>query len=163
MRPSPPHPKKTHGLKRGGRRRPVLCGSQRRFTRRPRLASVSSWVFSAATFRGWSPRLRNFSLRRCRSVYNSALARGEERLWGSSHALEPGVMYTTIVSVYTTASVFSNPARGPTVFSRSCCFIVRSPKKGNEIQRCWRLYELSCCASDGPDLLIRHASMISFS
>jgi hypothetical protein len=26
-------------------------------------------------------------------------------------------MYTTIVSVYTTASVFSNPARGPTVFT----------------------------------------------
>ncbi len=48
-------------------------------------------------------------------------------------------------------------------FYRSCCFIARSPKKGNEIQRCWRLYELSCCASNGPDLLIRHASIISFS
>jgi hypothetical protein len=36
-------------------------------------------------------------------------------------------------------------------------------EKGNEIQRCWRLYELSCCASNGPDLLIRHASIISYS
>ena len=52
--------------------------------------------------------MRNFSSRRCRSVYNSALARGEERLWDSSHALEPGDMYTSIVSVYTTAS----PDRG---------------------------------------------------
>ncbi len=48
-------------------------------------------------------------------------------------------------------------------FCRSCCFIARSPKKGNEIQRCWRLCELSCCASNGPDLLIRHASIISYS
>jgi hypothetical protein len=48
-------------------------------------------------------------------------------------------------------------------FYRSCCFIARSPKKGNEIQRCWRLYELSCRASNGPDLLIRHASIISYS
>jgi hypothetical protein len=40
-----------------------------------------------------------------------------KRLWDSSHALEPGDMYTSIVFVYTTASVFSNPARGPTVFT----------------------------------------------
>ena len=39
------------------------------------------------------------------------------RLWDSSHALEPGDMYTSIVFVYTTASVFSNPARGSTVFT----------------------------------------------
>ncbi len=39
------------------------------------------------------------------------------RLWDSSHALEPGDLYTTVVFVYTTASDFSNPARGPTVFT----------------------------------------------
>ncbi len=40
------------------------------------------------------------------------------RLWASSHALEPGDLHTTIVFVYTTASDFSNPARGgPTVFT----------------------------------------------
>jgi len=33
--------------------------------------------FLPRSLRGWSPRLRNFSSRRCRSVYNSALARGE--------------------------------------------------------------------------------------
>ena len=81
---------------------------------------------------------------------------------GFSHALEPGGMYTSIVFVYTTASDFSNPARCPTVFT-SCCFIARSSKKGNEIQRCWRLYELLCCASNGPDLLIRRVSIISYS
>jgi hypothetical protein len=41
--------------------------------------------------------------------------------------------------------------------------VLVTPTKGNEIQRCWRLYELSCCASNGPDLLIRHASIISHS
>jgi hypothetical protein len=40
---------------------------------------------------------------------------------------------------------------------------LRSAQKGNEIQRCWRLYEILCCASNGPDLLIRHASIISYS
>jgi hypothetical protein len=35
-------------------------------------------------------------------------------------------------------------------------------EKGNEIQRCWRLYEF-CRASNGPDLLIRHVSSIWYS
>ena len=48
-------------------------------------------------------------------VVLSACAR-RVRLWISSYALEPGGMYTSIVFVYTTASVFSNPARGPTGF-----------------------------------------------
>ena len=102
-------------MREGGKGR--CCEAPSSVTRRPRLASVSSWVFSAAIAPGLVTSFAKLSLRRCRSVYNSALARGEERLWDSSHALEPGDMYTTIVSVYTTASVFSNPARGPTVFT----------------------------------------------
>ena len=49
-------------------------------------------------------------------VHRNACVR-RMRLWDSSHALEPGDMYTAIVFVYTTASDFSNPARGPTVFT----------------------------------------------
>ncbi len=33
----------------------------------------------------------------------------------------------------------------------------------DEIQRCWRLYEFFCRASNGPDLLIRHVSSIWYS
>ncbi len=86
-------------------------------SRRPHTSSVSSCVFFCRIAPGLVTSFAKLSLRRCRSVYNSALARGEERLWDSSHDLEPGDMHTTIVSVYTTASVFSNPARGPTVFT----------------------------------------------
>ena len=39
------------------------------------------------------------------------------RLWDSSHDLEPGDMHTSIVFDYTTASDFSNPTHGPTVFT----------------------------------------------
>ena len=153
---------KTHGLKNeGGRRRPVLW-ARTPVTRRPHPASISSWFFFCRhRVRSWSPGLRTFSLRRCRSVYNSALARGEERLWDSSHALEPGDMHTTIR--LHDGECLQQPRARSHGFYRSCCFIARSPKKGNEIQRCWRLYELLCCASNGSDLLIRHVSIISYS
>ena len=72
-------------------------------------------------------------------------------------------MYTSVF-VYTTASVTlnSNPARGPTDLPESLLTVRSLVKKGNEIQRCWRLYEF-CRASNGPDLLIRHVSCIWYS
>ena len=108
---------KAHGLKmrEGGEGR--CCEAPSSVIRRPRLASVSSWVFSAATFRGWSPRFAKLFFAPLPKRVNLCACARRKRLWDSSHALEPGEMYTTIVSVYTTASVFSNPARGPTVFT----------------------------------------------
>ena len=109
--------KKTHGLKT---RRAAKAGAVRLAVSVNSTSSSCLGVFLGIFCRhvpGLVTSFAKLSLRRCRSVYNSALARGEERLWDSSHALEPGNMYTTIVSVYTTASVFSNPARGPTVFT----------------------------------------------
>ena len=68
----------------------------------------------------------------------------------------------TVELTVTVTMLFLRPSR-PHELCQWCLFIARSPKKGNEIQRCWRLYEFLCCASNGPDLLIRHVSIISYS
>ena len=61
---------------------------------------------------------------------------------------------------------FSNPARGPTDLPPEITGVAaHSPlvEKGNEIQRCWRLYEFLYRARNGPDLLIRRVSSIWYS
>ena len=62
-------------------------------------------------------------------------------------------MYASVF-VYTTASVTSATPRADKRFSRSTAVVANSParlKRGNEIQRCWRLYEFYGHASSGPD------------
>ena len=105
----------------------ALAASQERCTRcrsalgpvsrRPHTFSVSFECFCAAIAPGFGHRVANFVFAPSpkRVVLNACARR--MRLWVSSHALEPGGMYTSVVFVYTTASDFSNPARGPTVFT----------------------------------------------
>ena len=58
------------------------------------------------------------------------------------------------------------PPAVPALHDRTCKTqrLDRPVKKGNEFQRCWRLYEF-CRASNGPDsdLLIRHWHVSSIS
>ncbi len=76
---------------------------------------------------------------------------------------EPGDMYTSVF-VYTVDGErdFSNPARGPTDLPDWLLTVRSLVKKGNEIQRCWRLYE-PCrrATSNGSDLLIRYVTVSS--
>jgi hypothetical protein len=87
------------------------------------------------------------------------------RLRDSSHTLEPGDMCTSVF-VYTTARVtrvvvtecdfkeVQQPRARTHGFTGVAAHVVHSLiKKGNEIQRCWRLYEL-CRARNGPGLLV---------
>ena len=64
------------------------------------VTSIANFLFCAVTEACKTQRLRE-----------------ENAVWDSFHALEPGDKYSSNVFVYTTASVFSNPARGPTVFT----------------------------------------------
>ncbi len=66
-------------------------------------------------------------------------------------SLEPGDMYASVF-VKTTASVTSATPRADPRINR---VVAHSPlvEKGNEIQRCSRLYELTCRVSTGTVLL----------
>ncbi len=68
-------------------------------------------------------------------------------------------------SVYTAASVTSAAARAdPRIYRSSRSQSARWSKRAMKfIQRCWRLYELMCRASNGADLLILHVSSFWYS
>jgi hypothetical protein len=117
--------KKTQGLKmrEGGEGRPGCFEAPSPVTRRPQFVSVSSWVFTAAIASGVGHLDCELCLRavteegqeacktqRWREENSCACAR-RMRLWDSPRALEPDDMYTASVFAY------SNPARGPTVFT----------------------------------------------